>query len=83
MTATYVTAGICVWAIVCIFALAFNAGAHRKADHYARKHELEEVVKKQRGFTLIELLFAIASLASIGLACGLAYIGLHFIAKFW
>lgn len=43
MTATYVTAGICIWAIVCMFALALNRGAHRKANHYASKTELEEV----------------------------------------
>lgn len=41
------------------------------------------MMKKQRGFTVIELLFAIASLASIGLACGVIYIVLHFIGKFW
>lgn len=40
-------------------------------------------MKRQSGFTLIEILFALASLASIAIAWGAIYIGLHFISKFW
>jgi type II secretory pathway pseudopilin PulG len=38
---------------------------------------------KQTGFTIVELLFVISTLLSIALACGIAYVAFHFIAKFW
>ena len=39
--------------------------------------------KIQRGYTLIELLVVIAFIAIIGLGCGLLYVLVHFLAKFW
>jgi prepilin-type N-terminal cleavage/methylation domain-containing protein len=40
-------------------------------------------MKKQKGFTLPEMLFVIWFVILVIILGGGAYIGLHFIAKFW
>jgi type II secretory pathway pseudopilin PulG len=40
-------------------------------------------MRKQRGFTLVELLFSLVGLIALVGAGSLAYIGFHFLHKFW
>ena len=40
-------------------------------------------MKNQRGFTLTELLLCVALLAMVGVGCGMLWVVIHFVAKFW